>query len=61
MKNDLLQLKKERENGDINIFEEELKETKEGKIRNSIYYIISRSIKFSDGDTDLLKYFLEKC
>lgn len=67
MKNDLERLKKQtemlniEEEGDApSIFEEEVKETKQGKIRNSIYFIISRGIKFGQ-DTDLANYMLNQC
>jgi len=37
-----------------------VKETKQGKIRNSIYFIISRGIKFGR-ETDLASYMLTDC
>ena len=71
MKNDLERLKKQTDllnieedgskDGDTpSIFEDEVKETKQGKIRNSIYFIISRGIKFGQ-DTDLANYMLNQC
>ena len=57
MKNDLERLKQSKIEGDINVMDEELKETRQGKIRNSIYFIISRGIKFGK-ETDLASYLL---
>lgn len=61
MKNDLEKLKVHSEVQDLEsnlkVFEEEFKETRQGKIRNSIYFIIARGIKFKM-DTN---YLLNQC
>lgn len=46
MKNDLEQLNHEKDAEDASKYEEDYKVTRLDKIRNSIYYIVARAIKF---------------
>jgi hypothetical protein len=52
-----LELGAENDDKSNTLEDEQVKETKQGKIRNSIYFIISRGIKFGK-DTDIASYML---